>query len=199
MSTPCAENNALMIDNYTGQVLNLVMVKVSRDSNGVPITNSDGTYQLDAVSSQTSVPLTTNGSTGVTTLYDWNPTYDGFSAQTADGKYAVIAGRGYASAPSESISLNSGSPDCFTMWAKICLYDGSNYTCVAADGTELTGMEEDLPGSMEGSFNNTCVVAPGVKYYGSSGFNWMLIFVVLIVIAIIIAIIVAVYKKYKST
>lgn len=193
----CVNNNALQIDNYTGQPLKLVMVKVSRDADGYPISDANGVFSFDLISKEYSVPQSTGTQDGqYTVINSFLPTYDGFSAITSDGKNTVTVGLDYAAAPTKPISFNINTADCSNVWVSICSYDGTNYKCLSGDGTEFKGYESDFPGNMDAQLNNNAIVSPGGIYYGpNSSMHWIIILIILIIIIIIVAFVVRMIMK----
>jgi len=195
----CTNNYAIQLDNYTGQSLTLVMIKVKRDSKGKPATNLRGQFKIAAKSDPVEIPPSTGTAAGqYSVINGFYPDYDGLSAITADGKYTVTVGTDYAADPCYPISWNSYTDTCKNWWVNICSYDGTNYKCLSGDGTEFTNYESEFPDNMKGSFNNNAVVSPGGTYYGYHVWDWGMIILVLIILAIIIAVIIVVYKKYKK-
>jgi hypothetical protein len=118
--------------------------------------------------------------TGDPFIYNgWGPAedskYDGYTAQTADGKYSVTgAHSGPTIATPNSFPMNQGSP-CYNAWVALCIDDGTGPACVDASGDAT-------------SSNATAAMTTNGYYYAASrgmGF-YILIFVIIFIVVLAI-------------
>ncbi len=186
MSGCSVANNALLVVNYTGQDVNLRRIKVKRDADGNSILDKNGNYIVTDVSSaQVITPSINDGSDGVRIVDDWGPAssgkYDGYTAQTKDGKYSITAA--LADGPN-AFGYNQGGDIgggviCYNAWVYLCTDDGSGANCVNSNGVVMTG----APYASSGAH-----MSPSGKYVTRGPISWWIIILVVIVVGAIIAV-----------
>lgn len=191
--------NSLIIANFTGQPIYVTMILAKKDSDCNPMYDSNGYLLIDKKSSSKKCGLTTTTSgaeSDPTVISGWYPTYDGFTAQTEDGKYSITVGRNYSSSPNHHLAINDGN--CMNAWATLCIKrDDGTFSCVNSQSSEFSGMESGFANGSQYT-GNTFTMSSTERYYGSSGISWIRILVILLLVVAVIAAIVFGYRKYKS-
>lgn len=176
--------NSLFVINTTGQKINFALVKVKRDDSGNPVM-ADGKYTIESVSDVTVIPPSDySGSNSRTVVGGWGPNispgYDGYTAQTEDGKYSITAAKSGAIATPNAFGYNEG-PDCYNAWIGLCTSDG----CVYANGTAAT-------------YGGAFIMKTDGDYYVQGPRIKLIILVVLLLVAAVAAVFGAAYYYKKK-
>lgn len=167
--------NSLFVMNTTGQPLNFALVKVKRDSGGNPVMTSDGKYIIDKVGDVVVIqPSDYSGSNSQTTVKGFGaniaPGYDGYTAQTADGKYSITAAKAGSINTPNAFGYNEG-PDCYNAWIGLRTTDSFVY----ANGSAAT-------------YNGAYVMTTDGDYYGNALRIKLIILLVVLIIGVAILI-----------
>ena len=177
---------SIRLENYTGRDVDITLAVLKTDSNGKPMINKYGLYEVESVDSvvSTAAPTKDTGGGNYTIINNFTAPFNGFVAYTADKQFAGVI---------SASDLNMDSGCCKDYWVSIGIKSGQNLILVNSLGQSVTKSNAFyLRPLTEGMKNAYKPLIPGHS-------NMTILIVLIILLAVIVVAALVIRHFYKRS